>query len=143
MLKETVGGRPTASHFWLRHNLKVSLHRNFVVLFTKKVTQRRRSPVYRPYGVPSKNAIKRGCGTRAMRSDSPRLPLRMIAIFLGGAQGKVNQKQNHKRSSVRTAHTKPKKQNMWAFAHTRPSILLKPLLTSAFNTPHPPPSSAG
>jgi hypothetical protein len=33
----------------------------------------------------------------------------MIAIFLGGAQWKVNQKQNHKQSSVRSAHTNTKK----------------------------------
>jgi hypothetical protein len=43
-----------------------------------------------------------------MRSNSPRLPLRMIAIFLGGAQGKVS--QNQIKSSVRAAHTKIKKQ---------------------------------
>jgi len=46
----------------------------------------------------------------------------MIAIFLGGAQGKVNQKQNHKQNSVHNAHTKTKKENVWATAHTRPSI---------------------
>jgi hypothetical protein len=67
-----------------------------------------------------------------MRSNSPRLPLRMIAIFLGGAQGKVS--QNQIKSSVRAAHTNTKKENVWSFAHIRTSIS-KPLLIFTFGYP--------
>jgi hypothetical protein len=105
-----------------------------------------------PAGFPPKTAIKRGCGTRTTSSDSPRLPLRMIAFFLGGAQGKVKQKI---KSSVRYAHTKTKKHSRVDTMCPHPiSILVLVLVLVSvlvlililfldLPSPHPPPSSGG
>src|SRR3989338_1951906 len=77
----TAGGSPAASHLLL--------------LRQKKVTEEKATPVCRPLRVfPQSDANERGCGTRATRSDSPRLNLRSFASDRGGAQG--GEKQNSK-----------------------------------------------
>jgi hypothetical protein len=61
----------------------------------------------------------------------------MIAIFLGGAQGRESHSPNHKQKQkqcARSAHQNQKQKYVCATAHTRTSIS-KPFLIFAFGYP--------
>ena len=83
---KTVGGSPTASHFLL--------------LRQKKVTKEKATPACRPFGVPCvARLVRRLRNSRyALRQSSPTTPDQ--SPLLGGAQGKERQR----RFCVRFAH---------------------------------------
>ena len=114
----------------------------------RQVTKRRRSPVYRPCGVPSNFHKQAGLRnshdllrSHVLRQSSPKSTAclwKFEAVHRGVVSQNPKQKQ---KCSVRAAHTKSTK-NMWATAHTPPSFM-KPLLILIFGPHHPPPSSGG
>ncbi len=62
------------TYFLATANLKVTLHRNFVVLLAQENSKQKEGhPLHRPLrGFPALLTKPGGCGTRAARSDSPR-----------------------------------------------------------------------
>ena len=91
-------GWPGSQSLWLRHNLKVSLHRNYVVFcFAKmKVTKEKATPVRRRFAVPCvAQLVRRLRNSRyALRQSSPTSPDQFA--LLGGAQGKEKRKSKTK-----------------------------------------------
>jgi len=90
----------------------------FLLLRQKKVTKEKATPVYRPCGVPSKKRNQAGLRNSHYVLRQSRLKLRLLALFLGGAQGKASQSQKNKTQSKtvcaqRTPNQKNKR-NVWA-----------------------------